>query len=419
MSSPSEAPGLPQPAEPTGDADFKLRAARYWITVQRPYYARALFACRLLTTGEVETMSIDMQWRIYANPDYLETLSVPETAGLIIHNLNHRLRQHAERSRALSVEARLGNVWHAACDCEIDDDLASDGLTLPEDLLFPYMFDMPNGRTAEQYRQGLIDGGHVREATLMITETGLAETSLPSGGSGVTGAAESYELSSEDLSDIEQQLLRHATAEAIRRHAAAEGRGSVPAGLQRWADEQLEPKVDWRKTLASAIRRALHQRAGAANYSWRRPPRRHDPNDSIQRPGAVQPYPSLAVVVDTSGSMSDTELSQARAEIRSILTRIVPGYAIRVLCVDADVASDTRVTAARKIRLAGGGGTDMRVGIETAAATRPAAIIVITDGYTPWPETRTRGVQLVIAALVGDNPPIRDVPGWMRAIHVD
>ena len=201
MSSPSEAPGLPQPAEPTGDADFKLRAARYWITVQRPYYARALFACCLLTTGEVETMSIDMQWRIYANPDYLETLSVPETAGLIIHNLNHRLRQHAERSRALSVEARLGNVWHAACDCEIDDDLASDGLTLPEDLLFPYMFDMPNGRTAEQYRQGLIDGGHVREAILTITETGLAETSLPSGGSGVTGAAESYELSSEDLSD--------------------------------------------------------------------------------------------------------------------------------------------------------------------------------------------------------------------------
>ena len=403
------------PSEPTGEIDLKLRAARLWILVNRPYYSRALFACRLLVTTAVETMTIDRKWHIYANPDHLEALDTSEIAGLIVHNLNHGLRDHAQRATALSVEARMGNVWQVACDCEIDDDLAADGLTLPENLAFPYMYDMDNGHTAERYYQGLFEGGFVESVELERA----GEFSLHSCGSGATGIVEGYELSGDDLSDAEREMLRHNTARAIRDHAAARGRGSVPAGLQRWADAQLEPKVDWRKALASTIRRAIHQRAGSADYSWRRLPRRQNPGSPLQLPGMIQPVPSVAVVIDTSGSMSDDDLAQGAAEIEAILTRVVPGHAIRVLSVDADVAVDTRVFAKRQVQLAGGGGTDMRVGIDEAARSQPAAIVVITDGYTPWPDTRPRGVPTVIAALVGAGPPTSDIPNWINTIEVD
>ena len=405
------------PTEPTGEVDLGLRAARYWITVHRPYYSRALFACRLLVTADVDTMTIDQQWRIYANPDYVGSLNVAETAGLIIHNLNHALRDHAERAQVLSIEAQMGNVWQAACDCEIDDDLAADGLTLPEDLLFPYMFDMPNGRTAERYHHGLIEGGHVHEITL--SQAGIGEFRLPSCGSAATGFVENYELDDDGVSDVERQLLRRSVAEAVRDHSTARGRGSVPAGLRRWADAQMKPKVDWRKALASTIRRALHQRAGAADYSWRRPPRRQNPHSPLQHPGMIQPVPSVAVVIDTSGSMTRHDLAQAMTEIEAILIRVVPGHAIRVLSVDAEVATDSRVFTKRQLQLTGGGGTDMRIGITQAAKSQPAAIVVITDGHTLWPASKPRGVHTVIAALVGEHPPTGRVPGWIRTIEVD
>ncbi len=404
---------LGMPTEPSGEVDLQLRAARLWITVNRPYYSRALFACRLLVTEQVVTMAIDRKWQIYANPEYVTSLSVAETAGLIIHNLNHALRAHAQRATAISAEARSGNVWQVACDCEINDDLAADGLSLPEGLAFPYFYAMMNGGTAERYFRQLHEGGWVETVTVQFSE--LVRSSS---GSGATGIPEPYEIEGDDLGDHEQQMLRSATARAIREHASSHGRGTVPGGLQRWADAQLEPKVDWRRALASAVRRAVHQRNGSADYSWRRPPRRQQPDSPLLLPGSVRPVPALAVVIDTSASMSQDALGQGLAEIQAILTRVVPGHAINVLAVDAKVAASTRVFAARQVQLGGGGGTDMRVGIEEAAKSKPAAIVIITDGYTPWPKMRPRGVQTLIAALVGDDPPAKWVPDWIRTVIV-
>ena len=70
-----------------------------------------------------------------------------------------------------------------------------------------------------------------------------------------------------------------------------------------------------------------------------------------------------------------------------------------------------------EVVLAGGGGTDMRVGITAALAVPepPHFVIVLTDGYTPWPEralARTR----IIAGLVGPDAP--RPPSWIEAITI-
>ncbi len=410
------------PREPTGEVDMALRAARYWITANRPYYARALFACRMLITTSVDTMTIDRQWRIYANPEYVLSIDVGRLAGLMIHNLNHGIREHAKRGEVLSFEARLGNVWTVSCDCEIDDDLAEDGLTLPDDLPFPYMWTMSNGKTAERYYRELHEGGHVEQIVLAAEANQMPHGSC---GSAASGIAEKYEAKSgmfEGTSELERALLRRSTAEAVQDYAKNKGIGTVPQGLLRWAQEHLQPKVDWRKALSSALRRALHQNAGTADYSWRRPPRRQQPGSPLQFPGMVQPVPSITVVMDTSMSMGSAELAQGNAEIMSILTRVVPGYAVRVLSVDAHVAADVSVAGKRLIEFVGGGGTDMRVGIAEAAKTRPAAIVVITDGYTPWPDQRPRGATAVIAAIMAEptnrGRHLPQVPSWIKRVEV-
>ena len=131
----------------------------------------------------------------------------------------------------------------------------------------------------------------------------------------------------------------------------------------------------------------------------------------------TRPVPSVTVVVDTSGSMSEYELDQALTEISAIIATVVPGDSVRVLSVDADVHTDQHIYNTNQITLEGAGGTNMATGIETAADTKPDAIVVVTDGFTPWPPTRPRGARCVIAALTDDHC-IDRVPDWIQAIDM-
>jgi hypothetical protein len=59
----------------------------------------------------------------------------------------------------------------------------------------------------------------------------------------------------------------------------------------------------------------------------------------------------------------------------------------------------------------------MGAGIAAACALRPrpAITVVLTDGYTPWPDRAPKGMR-VIVALLGDAS--RDAPPWARAVRV-
>ena len=252
-----------RPARLSETADRLLRAARLWITLNRPYYSRALFACPLVPTRDVETMAIDDQWRIYVNSEFVEARSVEETATVLIHELNHGLRSHSRRAENLGVDVGAAQVWNAAADCEINDDLLEDDLELKDGLL-PEQFGLDDGCTAERYFRELVENATVITVTL---ECGSCCT-------GHSGGYESDPKDVEGLAPVEQDMVRRVVANAVREHMRAQGIGSVPEGLQRWADQTLDPKVDWRRALASAVRRGVHLRAGAADYTWQRPSRR-------------------------------------------------------------------------------------------------------------------------------------------------
>ena len=59
----------------------------------------------------------------------------------------------------------------------------------------------------------------------------------------------------------------------------------------------------------------------------------------------------------------------------------------------------------------------MAAGIEAAAEGAPAAIVVITDGYTRWPPAPPPGARCVIAALTQSDMR-HQVPGWIQAIDI-
>src|SRR5699024_6497693 len=82
-------------------------------------------------------------------------------------------------------------------------------------------------------------------------------------------------------------------------------------------------------------------------------------------PGTFRPDPTIVVIRDTSGSMSDTELGEVGREITEIAQRCgVHEDRVFVLDVDAAVYRARALSETGVLHSAsGGGGTDMRLGL--------------------------------------------------------
>jgi hypothetical protein len=65
----------------------------------------------------------------------------------------------------------------------------------------------------------------------------------------------------------------------------------------------------------------------------------------------------------------------------------------------------------------------MVMGIEYALSMKPTvnAVVVITDGYTRWPQERPRNGMSVVACIVGPGgySVAEQAPGWITKVVVD
>ncbi|HUN32593.1 MAG TPA: VWA-like domain-containing protein [Trebonia sp.] len=386
-----------------------LASARLWAASRFPYLASAIFGSQISAAPGIKTVAVDTRWRFRADPDLVAGWSPAEFGSVLIHLVSHPLRHHADRALPGLVSPSQASRWIRAADAEINDDLVPAGLELPGRPVLPADFGAPDGRLAEEYFQVLAkdsSGGQARP--------GAGRDWLDCG-SGADGQGRPWDGAEGGLEPWQAELLERQVARDIIRHAREAG--TVPAGLLRWATERLSPRVDWRRLLAAELRRAVADVAGAADYSYRRPSRRAAATPDVVLPALRRPVPEVAVVCDTSGSMTDDLLAAALAEVEGLLSALGLARQVRVLACDTAVAPVQRVSSARQVTLTGGGGTDMGAGIAAAAALRPrpAVTVVLTDGYTPWPAQAPKGMR-VIAGLLGDAP--HRAPGWVRSIRV-
>ena len=380
----------------------KVAAARLWATVHAPYLASAIFASSVRVEPDAGTIAIDRSWQVRADPDVLDTLSVPELGRLLIHLCAHLIRDHGSRAQARGVQDDNRRAhWNRAADAEINDDLVTDELVPACACDRPADLGCEDGELAEHYYGAGTPGPRRWDCG-----SGADGCDRPGDGHG-------------QIDPRQGELLRLKVAADIH----GQPPGTVPGGWQRWAETVLPSKTDWRRALAAEIRRGIALTAGAVDYSYHRPSRRAHLDDDLVLPSLVRPVPEVAIVCDTSGSMHDGLLARALAEVDGILTRAGLRRGVPVLAVDTAVHAVRRVVSARQVTLAGGGGTDMGRGIEAAAQLRPrpSIIIVLTDGFTPWPARPPAGARVIVGLLAqapaGLGVPVG--PHWARTIRID
>jgi predicted metal-dependent peptidase len=338
-----------------------------------------------------------------------------------VHEVSHLLRDHHGRSDRYAQQHGLTGPgerlrMNIAADCEINDDVYGDGLPRPAGAVGPEMLRLKPGELMEDYLRQFRLGPYTNDIAWLDC------------GSGADGSDREWDLGADGangLSDQERDAVRFRVAQGI-----AGSPGSAPKGWRRWAEEAFHPPQPWRELLGAAVRSVVSGAGAGDDYAYSRPSRRSASLPRVVLPSLRRRPPRVAVVIDTSGSVSDSELGSALLEVAAIV-HAVGGRRDLVSVLPCDAATQVvhPLCRAAGIPLIGGGGTDLRTGFDTALRTRPRpdVIVVLTDGQTPWPAT-----QPPCRTVVGLFPRVRRTawnhddpdyapdlpPAWARVVEI-
>ncbi|KOV87281.1 VWA-like domain-containing protein [Nocardia sp. NRRL S-836] len=397
----------------------KLFAARLHAVRCRPYLATALFALHVVESRQVPTMAVDRYWRCYVSPAFVDRTPVQELAGVWVHEVSHLLRDHHGRGDRFAVAHGLTGPgerlrMNIAADCEINDDVFGDDLVCPEGAVHPVSLRLSPGELMEDY---------LRQFRLGPQTAGWAWLDC---GSGADGLDRDWDLGPDGahgLTAPERDAVRFRVAQGITARP-----GDAPRGWQRWAEEAFQPPQPWRELLGAAVRSAVSGPGVGEDYTYGRPARRSSALPGVVLPSLRRRPPRVVVIVDTSGSVSDSELGSALVEIAAIV-RAVGGRRdlVSVLSCDAAAHLTEQLCGAEGITLIGGGGTNLRAGFDKAmrANRKPDVVVALTDGQTPWPKSKPP-CRTVVGLF--PRPPRVDEhdpdyvpaapPEWARVVHI-
>ena len=439
----------------TAEQQSDLVAWRAEALETMPYMASVLLNLRPLNAPGLGTFACDARYRLYLDFEVVTPLGARFCAEALLHECCHLFAHDSERADEHGVAPRDRLAWNASADAANNDDLVDAGCTsLAEHAVTPSKIGAPNYQTAEFYfdflkqTQDDDESGNDPQGGQPSSGDGEGQSSGDSSpgddpneewagcGSAAGGDKAPCELDPDDdangaapaANDAEVKIIDIATATEIKEYASKHP-GTTPKGLVERAEQILKPsELGWCQILSSAVRRAAAARAGDFDTTYSRRNRRQSHRvygeGSIIQPGIESPVPRIAIVRDTSGSMGAAELNMVTNEVDGIAKQLgVRGENLFVLDVDVEVAATRKYRRAKDLaEIAGRGGTDMRVGIEAAAVLRPApsAIVVITDGWTPWPDNKGRVP--VVACIVGsgatDAAVLHSVPNWIIVVKV-
>jgi len=198
--------------------------------------------------------------------------------------------------------------------------------------------------------------------------------------------------------------------------AAAKAQGKLPAALEKFLGDILEPEVPWTDKIEAFFARKV----GAGGYDWRRPDRRMiTRDDPVYAPGRSGHAAGTVVVgIDTSGSiaMDPTIIDRFFAELGGILEDVRPKRLIVIWC-DAKVHRVDEVEDAgdlvslRMKPVPGWGGTAFEPVFDHLAEHHivPDALVYLTDGEGRFPSAEPTYPVLWGSILTSSKYPFGDV----------
>jgi len=416
--------------------ETKLTAARAKLILDKPFLGALVLRLPLSAADPkwCQTTATDAR-KFYYNPEFIESLSMPQTQFMLAHEALHCALSHFARR-----QHRVQHRWDLACDYAINPLLLEDGLTpppnchvMPEYLgmtaeeIYPLIDDNDENETVDQHlfdpenesgggQQGdapekpdndRSESGDDTEGTQRDQERGQGDDAEPDGGQDPnTGpgaqpdqapssaaaqpkdgqgdspsAPRPQPLSSDERQTLEvqwQQRLAGAAQQAMQA-------GKMGGSMARLVDHLLQPQLPWRMLLARYMTPMARD-----DFSFMRPSRRE--GDAIL-PSLRSSQIEIAVAIDTSGSIRANEMEEFLSEVSALKGQM--RARVTLLACDSALADgapwvfEPWEEFSCPAEIHGGGGTDFRPVFDwlERQGQPPEMLVYFTDAQGRFPQS--------------------------------
>jgi predicted metal-dependent peptidase len=269
------------------------------------FYASILYKMPLVVKNEIPTMATDGT-NIFYNEEFTDNLTEPELDFVLCHECLHRVLLHH-----LRFGKRDHELWNIATDYAINFSLTQSGL-----------FSMPEG--------GLLDKRFANMKSEKIYDILKEESKTkPKPKPQSWGNVIPQEGKTED--QIKQEIAT-INAETMMAVNTAKAIGNLPSSVKDIINEMKRSQVDWTDVLR---RHCVGDQP--EGYSFRRPNRRQWHINEIITPISNKVgVGDIVIGVDTSGSVSNKELSYFLGELNSLSDEVKPN-SITIITCDAQI----------------------------------------------------------------------------------
>lgn len=411
----------------------RLLLSRMRILYNHGFYGLLLMHMIYAVSEEIETACTDGV-RITFGIDFLDSLSDSELDFVMMHEILHVVLQHCFRGDVEDPEA-----YNIAADIVVNSNIMlENGMKASSITLSKYGTSMhvaPDGKEGHEYT--------AEQVYVMLPKNlnkkgnnkshGSADGRAKKGNNKSPGSAvgrAKKEISKEQHQPVrvwddhsrwgkyeEDDTLRDVwvkrfedAAEAIKIRDPSNARGLLPAFAERILKELKKTQTDWRTILNDFIQEEV------VDYSFAPPDRRFDDSPFFLPDfnGKEDRVEDILFMIDTSGSMSDDMIAAAYSEVKGAIDQFNGKLKGWLGFFDAAIIKPQPFSDENEFKIikpAGGGETDFQIIFEYVfhhmSDKLPASIIILSDGYAPFPLEKLAGGIPVLWLLNNEevNPP--------------
>jgi predicted metal-dependent peptidase len=347
----------------------RLIKAKVKLLLTEPWFGQLACYLNLKEDKKIPTACINERGDLFYNPDFSNLLSDQELKGLVCHEILHLAYQHPFR-----LQNRNLILWNIAADLKVNSEISRNNeLALPKGTLTPeygewecgdVKIENINEKTSEIIYDELSRSIPSFQVTISTGKDGQQKVDIDD--SNLSGSMkdliknfiQDLTKSSDPKDKIGNEELKELSGTWKERVNSANElcKGNIPSGLKRELDALQNPDLPWFQIIRQRFSRLVRKR------TWRLPNKKWLPHFF---PGAEKNKTLKAVIaIDTSGSMSKADITQAMSETLGIANAF-SSFTLYVVFNDAEVWDILEVKNGNKQKILklipkGGGGTDFK-----------------------------------------------------------
>ena len=329
------------------------------LLIREPFYGIFLLGLNRYYSNDIETAGVcrrGINTELVINKEWFESLSDDEAVSAIQHEIMHILFGHILMDKYYTNH----DLLNYAADCEVNSYIS---ILQKEPYIYPARFNMPDKQGVKWYYENFEK--YAKEAGYNIINVSQI-------------GSHKFWKDFADLSDAEKELVKQQIDYQAKQTAeqVVKQQGTIPGEFKEYIDnlfKEREAVFNWKAYFRRVVGNSIEAFLKSTRY---KPSRRFK-----GQPGNILKFkPRVLVAVDTSGSVSNDELSDFFTEIDHLHRS---GITVDVLEFDTHITNKfTYKNKNQKIEICGRGGTDCTEAWEYYRNHNEySTFVIFTDGY--------------------------------------